>query len=623
MGHDVLLHPDVVLRLLVQGVLGRQDLVEHGLDFHLLQPRRILDVMEVGQELDLGLVVALELEEELADLVPELRSGLGLVRLPELGENRFGVLGRLGLRTLLGMGGGRRDGCCKEHQDHPFEFVHRVAFVCVGLNDYTRASSCLRKHECVLDCCVMAKWREALLLVALAGVSLAPGAALPQVPPPALFEEGTRVLPGAQTEVMTSPGSEMANMEMIRESGGQIVEHGQVLYATMYGASFYVILVEHPDFPLLVRTVKTEDDVVGMQCKGGVLLVVLANHMIVRYDITNALGPVEGPATAVPEEIKLFGVRANVVEAAEGTVRLDAGEGEGVEEGMRFVIFGSRLPLGAPRAIIEITSVGEHSSTGKLPPLGSAAEGDRAYEAEKTWSAKHWYVPDPEPGYLHVSIDMKPIIGLRRGAGTFGFLSGLGIDYQFRLPVKLGLVLSPAGYGRSDVGSGAVFELGALVGLSSRLLGIRGGVGAHVSAGHGDHRLLLLTEIRLGSDESFNLVLVMNWVVPSAYRGGLVVLPSTAVAAINVPVTPRLALYVEFGGGNLALGEVDARGSGWANFVGGLRFLARGQSGSGAVVVSTGAGFGYVWAQTPLNRFDQQGGYASGLLLHVGIDWKK
>ncbi|MBW2261908.1 MAG: hypothetical protein JRG91_08050 [Deltaproteobacteria bacterium] len=469
----------------------------------------------------------------------------------------------------------------------------------------------------------MAKWWESSLLASLAGLCMAPGVSLSQVPPPALFEEGTLVLPEAETEVMTSPGSEMANMEMILESGGQVVENGKVLYATMYGASFYVILMEKPDFPLLVRTVQAQDDVLGMQWKGGVLLVVLANHLIVPYDVSDPLRPVAGLPTAVPEEIKLFGVRASVEKVDGGTVHLDAGEREGVTEGMLFVVFGDRRPLGSPRAIIEITHVDEHSSKGTLPPLGSAAVGDRVFEAEKTWSAGHWYLPDPEPGYLHVSIDLKPIIGLRGGAGTFGFLSGLGLDYQFKAPVKLGVVLNPAGYGRSDVGSGAVFELGALLGLSSRLFGIRGGVGAHVSVGHGDHRLLLLGEIRLGNDEGFNLTLVMNWVVPSVYRDAMKVLPSTTVAALNVPVTPRLSLYVEFGGGNLALGEEEARGSGWANFVGGLRFLARGQSGSGTLAVSTGLGFGYVWAQTPLNRFNQQGGHASGLLLHLGIDWKK
>ncbi len=461
------------------------------------------------------------------------------------------------------------------------------------------------------------------MLFALAGASLASGPALAQVPPPALFEEGSQVLPDAETDVMTSPGSEMANMQMIRDSGGQIVEHGPVLYATMYGASFYVILAEHPDFPLLVRTVQTGGEVLGMQLKGSVLLVVLENHLIVPYDISDPLRPAEGVATEVPGEIKLFGVRAGVEKVESGTVHLDAGEDEGVVEGMLFVIYGSRHPLGAPRAIIEISSVQEHTSAGTLPPLGSAAAGDRAFEAEEAWSAKHWYVPDPEPGYLHVSVDVKPIIGLRRGAGTFGFLSGFGLDYQFRLPVKLGVVLSPAGYGRSDVGNGAVFEFGALLGLSSRLIGIRAGAGAHLSAGQGDRRALILTEIRLGSDESFNLVLVMNWAVPGAYRGDLEALPSTALVTVNVPVTPRIGLYVEFGGGNLALAEADARGSGWANFVGGLRILARGQSGSGTVVVSTGAGFGYVWDQTPLNRFDQQGGHASGLLLHAGIDWKK
>ena len=481
----------------------------------------------------------------------------------------------------------------------------------------------MRKQKCVLDCCVMDEWREALVLAALAIAFLCPGEPDAQVPPPALFEEGIHVVPGARVEVITSPGSEMANMEMIRESGGQVIENGDVLYATMYGASFYVVHAEHPDFPQLVRTVKTQADVLGMERRGDELIVVLENHMFVPYDISDPLRPVEGPATAVPEEIKLFGVRASVVEVQGEVVRLDAGEQEGVEEGMRFVIFGKRFPLGAPRAIVEITSVDGSSSSGTLPPLGSATVGDRAFEAEKDWSAKHWYVPDPEPGYLHVSIDMKPVIGLRTGAGTFGFLSALGLDYQFRIPVKLGVVVNPVGYGRSEQGNGAVLELGALAGLSSRLLGIRAGAGAHVSAGHGEHRLLIMTELRLGSDESFSLLLVMNWVVPGVYLDELEALPSTTSVTLNVPVTPRLALYAEFGGGNLALAESDARGSGWANIVAGFRFLVRGHSGPGSIVVSTGAGYGYVWAQTPLNRFTQEGGFTSGLLLHAGVDWKK
>jgi hypothetical protein len=100
-------------------------------------------------------------------------------------------------------------------------------------------------------------------------------------------------------------------------------------------------------------------------------------------------------------------------------------------------------------------------------------------------------------------------------------------------------------------------------------------------------------------------------------------MPASGVLTLDVPVSPRLGLYAELGGGNLALAELSARGSGYANFTAGLRTLVKGRSGPDSVILSTGLGLGYVWARTPFNRFTQEGGFTHGLLVHLGIDWKK
>jgi hypothetical protein len=100
------------------------------------------------------------------------------------------------------------------------------------------------------------------------------------------------------------------------------------------------------------------------------------------------------------------------------------------------------------------------------------------------------------------------------------------------------------------------------------------------------------------------------------------VLPNTALMTMDVPIQPKLNLFVELGGGNLALDSDEDRGSGWANFIMGLRTYLKGSGGRGTLILTTGMGLAYVWDQTSLTEFEPEGGSAWGMLLDLGLEWR-
>jgi hypothetical protein len=450
-------------------------------------------------------------------------------------------------------------------------------------------------------------------------------------------EEGPALAPGE----IPAPGAgeEEAEVSEGIQASGQSVQRGEILFSSMGAAGLAVIDVSDPASPVVLQTLTTKSPVKVLQLMDDTLLVILDDFTVIPLDVSDPRKPVPkgaapgapawgppagaGPAEAgPPPEPPAPPIEGKVLKADKGWVVLNVGKNDGVKAGMRFAIYGSESSK-HPRAIVTIAKVTPNFSSAPLPPRGDAVKGDSASRTDATWKMKHWFSPHPEPGYLKLRLDFKPIVGAGEGAGTWGFLSNLELAYKFKAPGEIAFVMVPAGYGHSNVGKGAVFEMGAMGGVNWRYIGYTWGVGAHLSKAMKDHRAILLNKLRLGNDDGFHLEFFMTWAVPSDDRNTMQkVLPDTTIFTIDVPVRPKLNLYFELGGGNFATRDRDDEGSGWANFVLGVRTFLMGAGGSGTLILSTGMGLGYVWDQSPDDAVEEVGGSTWGMLLHLGLEWR-
>ncbi len=449
---------------------------------------------------------------------------------------------------------------------------------------------------------------------------------------PALSPGGTSVS-GQEGEGAVEGGGEDAGQEKaepVVSASGQVIQHGDILYSGMGAAGLAVIDMTNPAAPVVIETLATKSPVKALQRMDATLLVILDDFTVVPLDITDPRHPVPkdggpglaGPAVGPPPEPAAPPIEGKVKKVSKGWVILDVGKVDGVEPGMRFAIYGNESSR-TPRAIVTVSKTTKHFSTAPLPARGSAAKGDRVVRTDLTWRMKHWFSPYPEPGYFKIALDFKPIIGAERGAGSWGFLANLELAYKFKAPAEIALVMMPGGFGQSDVGKGGVFEVGAMGGINWRYIGYTWGVGAHLSVAMEDNHVLLLNKMRLGNLDGFHLSFFMTWIVPGKDTDGFRrFLPDSAIFTVDVPVRPKLNLYFELGGGNIATIDADEEGSGWANFILGVRSFLVGNGGAGSLRMSTGIGLGYVWDQTPLDAFDETGGSTWGPLLHLGFDWR-
>ena len=411
---------------------------------------------------------------------------------------------------------------------------------------------------------------------------------------------------------------------------GQVIQYGDILYSGMGVAGLAVIDMSNPAAPVVIATLPTKSPVKAVQRMDETLLVILDDFTVVPLDISDPRKPVPkdgGPGlapapTGPPPEPVAPPVEGKVKKVDKGWVILDVGKVDGVEPGMRFAIYGKESHK-TPRAIVTVSKTTKHYATAPLPPRGSAAKGDRVVETDVKWKWKYWASPLSEPGYFKIALDFKPIIGTNRGAGSWGFLSNVELAYKFKAPAEIAVVMMPGAYGQSDVGKGGVFEVGAMGGINWRYIGYTWGVGAHLSVAMEDNHVLLLNRMRLGNLDGFHVSFFFTWIVPTKDTDGFRrFLPDSAIFSVDVPVRPRLNLYFELGGGNLATIDDDEEGSGWANFILGMRTFIVGSGGAGSLRMSTGMGLGYVWDQTPLDAFDERGGSTWGPLLHLGFDWR-
>jgi hypothetical protein len=454
------------------------------------------------------------------------------------------------------------------------------------------------------------------------GPALAPGGTSlsePDEPAPAeeVEEEGVD---------MDDVGEEEIEEEVIASASasGQVIQHGNIVYSAMGAVGLAVIDVSTPLDPRVIRTIPVEGGVKALQIVDETLVVILEDFTTMPFDISDPASPVpQGKGPGQPSEPAPAPLEGKVGKVKKGWVILDIGREDGVEPGMKFAIYGSESGI-YPRAVVTIAEVTDHNASAPLPPRGDAAKGDRAVKTSLTWRSKYWMSPFPEPGYFKMALDFKPIIGVEQGAGSWGFISELELMYKFKAPAELALVLRPGGFAMGDTRrKGGVFEFGAMGGVNHRFIAYTWGVGGHLSVYNEERHVLLLNKIRMGNADGFHVEFFLTWVVPGREGEGMQrILPTTSTFTIDIPIRPKLSLYLQMGGGNLALLADDDEGSGWANFIIGVRSFLRGAGGSGTLILTTGAGLGYVWDHNPRDETPAEGGATWGPLIHLGLDWR-
>ncbi len=405
---------------------------------------------------------------------------------------------------------------------------------------------------------------------------------------------------------------------------------GNVIFVARPGEGVMVMDLSDPALPAVVDVLLPGQDVSGLHLVGTTLVAVLADYSVVTWDVSVPLEPVtlaggQDPVveTSVPDTWEpapeVVPIEGTVTSVDHGWIVLDVGEAQGVVPGMRFAVLGSYK---MPTAIVTVHAVTAGSAMGPLPARGTASVGDRVASTCAEWKTKNWMLDGGgQGGTTQLGLHFSPIVGVGRGADSWGFIGSFELSHVFEKPAKIALLLAPVALGHSPSGVGAVFEFGAMGGLSTRYFEYMFGFGGHLSSALHDDHALLLNSVRIGSVNSLHFRFLFTWILPSPIKA----LPTTTTFGVDLPVTPRTALYVEIGGGNLTH-YFDNDGSGWANMLIGLRTMLVGTGGPGTVILSTGLGHGYSWDQRCEDDMGNDipcvGGSTWGPLVSMGLDWR-
>lgn len=391
-----------------------------------------------------------------------------------------------------------------------------------------------------------------------------------------------------------------------------------------------VVDLADPANPEVLAVLAPGAEVTGLHMVSSTLVAVLADYSVLTWDVSDPRMPVmlggdstgggdgqQGDSWGQFEDV--VSIEGTVLSVEHGWVVIDVGQEQGVVPGMRFEVL-TEYKKG--KGIVTIHSVEDETASGPLPYRATAREGDEVVSTCKTWAAKKWMF-DGSGGESHtqISLHMAPILGTGRGRDSWGFIGSFQVSHVFEKPAKLSFLLAPVALGHSSSGVGAVFEFGAMAGLSTRYVELMLGAGGHLSAVLEDNHALILNSIRLGAIHSFHMKFLFTWIIPAPTK----FLPTTTTFTVDVPVAPRLNLYAQIGGGNLThyLGN---DGTGWASFLLGARLFIRGTGGPGTVILSTAFGHGYAWDQRceddAGNDIACVGGSTWGPLVSMGLDWR-
>jgi hypothetical protein len=200
--------------------------------------------------------------------------------------------------------------------------------------------------------------------------------------------------------------------------------------------------------------------------------------------------------------------------------------------------------------------------------------------------------PERPQGLTRVYGNVRPFFNVLGSGG--GAIGDLAIDHYFKIPLKLGLELSPAAVAFQPNSSGAVTHLRLEAAFATRYLEIGAAVGGrmeNLSPGG----LSLAARLRLGALDGLNFRLTYGYaVIRNHYTGKTRFAFSNVLGTLEIPLADRLALSVD------GAFSFDV----WLYGTAGLKYYLVGHGGPGTWIVRGAAGLAWVMDQFPCQYRD-------------------
>jgi len=181
----------------------------------------------------------------------------------------------------------------------------------------------------------------------------------------------------------------------------------------------------------------------------------------------------------------------------------------------------------------------------------------------------------------------RPFLGFV--GNSWGAIGEMRLEHYFHAPFMLGVEMSPVAFASAGDGLGAVTHLRVIGAFVTDYLSLGLGVGTRLQR-FGSNAISLAPSLRLGSLDGLNFELTYTHTIArNKYSGKPTVGFSNALARIQVPLGPRLALQLDSG---LSLDT-------WAFATLGLRHRLIGNGGPGTWFVSGAFGLAMIVDQSP------------------------
>jgi hypothetical protein len=195
--------------------------------------------------------------------------------------------------------------------------------------------------------------------------------------------------------------------------------------------------------------------------------------------------------------------------------------------------------------------------------------------------------PERPQGLTRVYGNIRPFFNVIGSGG--GAIGDLAIDHYFRIPLKLGLELSPTAVAFQPGSSGAVTHLRLEAAFASRYLELGAAVGGRLE-NFKPGGISLAGRLRLGALDGLNFRLTYGYaVIRNHYTARTRVAFSNVLGTLEVPLTSRLALTVD------GAFSFDV----WLYGTIGLKHLLIGNGGPGSWIVRGAFGLAWVMDQFP------------------------
>lgn len=325
-----------------------------------------------------------------------------------------------------------------------------------------------------------------------------------------------------------------------------------------------------------------------------------------------------------------------VVSVSDQRLVVDLGSRHGIEKGMRVAV----IPLSAlnhhPKvdkyidcacgmgitAVVELDEVSESRSSGTIGRASAATKGDLVITTDLEPTHKRWF-----PGFPHQYRNIWDVCTRLRIALAIdvAILPEMILTYQMPAPVKLGVMIAPAFVGVSNE-THAASTLAFTAAYSGRFFELGFGVGSYINNFDSERTLAFVQTIRIGAEHGMHLrvtnILVWDvgpteWHERNWSRG---LHYESTFGEIRVPVSNRIALFLEGGGGG---GNTFTD---WMRVTTGLYVTLRGNGGPGTIVLPVGIGGGFVssWFNCDWEDdecWDREFDYG-GFVINTGLDMR-